>query len=63
MQGILRAGRARAVAAVAAPGLSYPVLIVPMSITGAGFAIAINAVIRSVTSLVPTADLGTASGA
>jgi EmrB/QacA subfamily drug resistance transporter len=51
------------IAAVAAPGIGYPTLIVPMSIAGVGFALAIPAVTRAVTSTVPPADLGKASGA
>jgi predicted MFS family arabinose efflux permease len=51
------------IAAVAAPGVSYLVLVVPMSLFGAGFALAIPALTRSVTSTVTAADIGTASGA
>jgi MFS family permease len=51
------------IAAVAAPGIGYPALIAPMSIAGVGFAIAIPAVTRAVTSTVPPADIGKASGA
>jgi len=48
---------------VAGPGSGYPALIAPMSIVGVGLALAIPAVTRSVTSTVPPADIGTASGA
>ncbi|HEX9357050.1 MAG TPA: MFS transporter [Streptosporangiaceae bacterium] len=51
------------IAAVASPGVSYLALVVPMSVIGAGFALAIPAVTRSVTSTVAAADIGTASGA
>jgi EmrB/QacA subfamily drug resistance transporter len=51
------------IAAVAAPGVSYWVLAVPMTVSGVGLAIGIPAVTRSVTSTVPPADLGKASGA
>jgi EmrB/QacA subfamily drug resistance transporter len=51
------------IAAVAGPGTGYLALITPMTIIGAGFALAIPAVTRSVTSTVPPADIGTASGA
>src|SRR5262249_12768593 len=51
------------VAATATPSIGYPALIAPMSITGVGFAIAIPAITRSVTSTTPPADVGKASGA
>jgi MFS transporter len=51
------------IAAAAGPGSGYLALIVPMTMIGAGFALAIPAVTRSVTSSVPPADIGTASGA
>ena len=51
------------IAAVAGPGSSYPALIAPMTMMGAGLALAMPAVTRSVTSSVPHADIGTASGA
>jgi EmrB/QacA subfamily drug resistance transporter len=51
------------IAAVAAPGVGYLVLVVPMVLSGAGFAFAIPAVTRASTSTVPPADLGKASGA
>jgi EmrB/QacA subfamily drug resistance transporter len=51
------------IAAVAGPGSGYLALVVPMTMVGAGFALAIPAVTRSVTSSVPPADIGTASGA
>jgi EmrB/QacA subfamily drug resistance transporter len=51
------------IAAVAGPGSGYLPLIAPMTIVGAGLALAIPAVTRSVTSTVPPGDIGTASGA
>ena len=51
------------IAAVAGPGSGYLVLVVPMTMVGAGFALAIPAVTRSVTSSVPPADIGPAAGA
>jgi MFS family permease len=51
------------IAAVAGPGTGYLALIAPMTIVGAGLALAIPAATRSVTSTVPAADIGTASGA
>jgi MFS family permease len=51
------------IAAVAGPGSGYLPLIAPMTIVGAGLALAMPAVTRSVTSIVPPGDIGTASGA
>ena len=51
------------IAAVATPSVGYPALIAPMSMIGVGFAIAIPAITRSVTSTTPPSDLGKASGA
>ena len=45
------------------PGPGYLALVAPMIFVGAGFALAIPAVTRSVTSTVPPADIGTASAA
>jgi hypothetical protein len=45
----------------AGPGTGYLALVAPMTIIGVGFALAIPAVTRSVTSTVPLADIGTAS--
>jgi EmrB/QacA subfamily drug resistance transporter len=60
---LLQAAGVAWIAAVAGPGTSYPALVTPMTIIGVGFALAIPAVTRSVTSTVPPADMGTASGA
>jgi EmrB/QacA subfamily drug resistance transporter len=60
---LLQAAGVAWIAAAAGPGTGYPALITPMTIIGAGFALAIPAVTRSVTSNVPPADIGTASGA
>jgi EmrB/QacA subfamily drug resistance transporter len=60
---LLEAAGTAWIAAVAAPGTSYLALVAPMTIIGTGFALAIPAVTRSVTSTVPAADIGTASGA
>ncbi|HEX8006976.1 MAG TPA: DHA2 family efflux MFS transporter permease subunit [Trebonia sp.] len=51
------------VAAFATPGAGYLALLIPMIVTGAGFALAIPAITRSVTSHVPPAEMGKASGA
>jgi predicted MFS family arabinose efflux permease len=51
------------IAAIATPSVGYLALIAPMSMIGAGFAIAIPAITRAVTSTTPPADIGTASGA
>jgi EmrB/QacA subfamily drug resistance transporter len=61
--GLLMAAGAGWIAAVAAPGTGYFALLLPMVIIGLGLALAIPAVTRSVTSTVPSADIGTASGA
>jgi EmrB/QacA subfamily drug resistance transporter len=60
---LLQAAGMAWIAAAAGPGTGYPVLIAPMSLVGAGFALAIVALTRSVTSNVPLADIGKASGA
>jgi EmrB/QacA subfamily drug resistance transporter len=60
---LLQAAGVAWIAAVAGPGTGYPALIAPMAIMGAGLALAIPAVTRSVTSTVPAADIGAASGA
>ena len=60
---LLQAAGVAWIAAVADPGSSYLVLITPMIMIGAGLALAIPAATRSVTSTVPPADIGTASGA
>jgi EmrB/QacA subfamily drug resistance transporter len=60
---VLQAAGAAWIAAVAGPGSGYLALVAPMTIIGAGFALAIPAVTRSVTSTVPPADIGTASAA
>ncbi|MDR0342449.1 MAG: hypothetical protein LBI49_04905, partial [Nocardiopsaceae bacterium] len=49
--------------AAAGPGSSYFVLVTPMVMVGAGLGLAIPALTRAVTSTVPPADIGTASGA
>jgi EmrB/QacA subfamily drug resistance transporter len=51
------------IAAVAAPGASYLVLLPPICLSGLGVTLAIPAVTKSATSTVPPADIGTASGA
>ena len=60
---LLQAAGVAWIAAVAGPGTGYLALVVPMTLIGAGFALAIPAVTRSVTSSVAPADIGTASGA
>ena len=60
---LLQAAGVAWIAATAGPGTGYPALIAPMTMIGAGLALAIPAVTRSVTSTVPPADIGTASAA
>jgi len=60
---LLQAAGVAWIAAIAGPGTGYPALITPMTMIGAGLALAIPAVTRSVTSTVPPADIGTASAA
>ena len=60
---LLQAAGVAWIAAAAGPGTGYLALVTPMIIIGAGFALAIPAVTRSVTSTVPPADIGTASAA
>jgi predicted MFS family arabinose efflux permease len=60
---LLQAAGVAWIAAVAGPDTGYLALVVPMTIIGVGFALAIPAVTRSVTSTVPPADIGTASAA
>jgi EmrB/QacA subfamily drug resistance transporter len=49
-------------ALIAAPDVSYPEMVAPMTITGAGFSLAVPAVTKAVVSLVTPADIGRASG-
>jgi MFS family permease len=51
------------IAAIAGPGLAYPMLLAPMIISGAGLALAIPAVTKAVIGSVPPGDIGKASGA
>jgi EmrB/QacA subfamily drug resistance transporter len=51
------------IALIAAPYLSYPALVAPMSVAGIGFALAIPAVTKAVVSTSAPADIGKASGA
>ncbi len=60
---LLQAAGAAWIAVAAGPGSGYLALITPTTMIGTGFALAIPAVTRSVTSSVPAADIGTASGA
>jgi MFS family permease len=60
---LLQAAGLAWIAAIAAPGLAYPSMVVPMIITGLGFTLAIPAVTRAVVGSVPAADIGKASGA
>ncbi|HEY7486179.1 MAG TPA: DHA2 family efflux MFS transporter permease subunit [Streptosporangiaceae bacterium] len=60
---LLQAAGIAWIAAIATPTVGYLALVAPMSITGVGFALAIPAVTRSVTSTTPRADIGKASGA
>jgi EmrB/QacA subfamily drug resistance transporter len=60
---LLQAAGTAWIALIAGPGLTYPALIAPMSMLGVGFAVAIPAITRAVTSNVPPTDIGKASGA
>ncbi|MGD0555825.1 MAG: DHA2 family efflux MFS transporter permease subunit [Streptosporangiaceae bacterium] len=60
---LLQAAGVAWIALVAGPGTGYLALVTPMVVMGTGFALAIPAVTRSVTSTVPPADIGTASAA
>ncbi|MEU5884151.1 MFS transporter [Spirillospora sp. NPDC047279] len=50
------------IAVIAAPRLPFPSLLVPMTLAGIGFAFAIPALTRSVTSTVAPPDIGRAAG-
>ena len=50
------------IAVIAAPGLAYPALLVPMMISGAGIGLAMPAATKAVVGSVPPADIGKASG-
>jgi EmrB/QacA subfamily drug resistance transporter len=50
------------IAAVATPSVRYLALVVPMAVTGAGFALAVPAVTKSVVGSVAPGDIGKASG-
>lgn len=60
---LLQAGGMAWLAAALSPGRSYLALVAPMTLVGVGFAAAIPAVTRAVTSTAPLSDLGKASGA
>jgi len=59
---LLQAAGLAWMAAVAAPGLAYSAMLAPMTISGAGFAMALPAVTKAVVGAVPPADIGKASG-
>jgi MFS family permease len=59
---LLQAGGFAWIAIIAAPGVAYPVLLVPMVISGAGIGLAVPAVTRAVVGSVPRGDIGKASG-
>jgi len=50
------------IALVATPGVSYAALVAPMTLSGAGLAVAIPALTRSATSTTPLADIGGGAG-
>ena len=50
------------IAVIAAPGLSYPAMLAPMMISGAGLGLAVPAVTKAVVGSVPRGDIGKASG-
>jgi EmrB/QacA subfamily drug resistance transporter len=60
---LLQAAGLAWMAAVAVPGLAYSVMLAPMVISGAGFAMALPAVTKAVIGSVQPADIGKASGA
>jgi EmrB/QacA subfamily drug resistance transporter len=60
---LLQAAGLTWIAVIAAPGLAYAVMLVPMIIVGLGFTLAVPAVTRAVVGSVPAADIGKASGA
>jgi len=59
----LQAGGMAWIAAAVGPTNDYPALIAPMTLVGVGFAVAIPAVTRTVTSTAALSDIGKASGA
>jgi EmrB/QacA subfamily drug resistance transporter len=59
---LLQAAGLAWMSAIAAPGLGYPVLLVPMSIVGLGFTLAVPAVTRAVVGSVPASAIGKAAG-
>jgi EmrB/QacA subfamily drug resistance transporter len=59
---LLQAAGLAWIAAIAAPRLAYPVMLAPMIISGAGFAMALPAVTKAVVGSVPPGDIGKASG-
>lgn len=60
---LLQAGGMAWIAAAVGPADGYPPLVAPMTLVGVGFAVAIPAVTRAVTSTAAPSDIGTASGA
>jgi EmrB/QacA subfamily drug resistance transporter len=60
--GLLLAGGMGWLGLIAAPGLAFTEMIAPMTISGAGFSLALPAVTKAVVSLVAPADIGKASG-
>jgi EmrB/QacA subfamily drug resistance transporter len=60
---LLQAAGLAWIAAIAAARLAYLVMLAPMIISGAGFAMALPAVTKAVVGSVPPGDIGKASGA
>jgi EmrB/QacA subfamily drug resistance transporter len=60
---LLQAAGLAWIAAIAVPRLAYLVMLAPMIISGAGFAMALPAVTKAVVGSVPPGDIGKASGA
>lgn len=60
---VLQAAGMAWMAFVASPNVGYPLLAVPMSLAGVGFALCLPPLTKAVVSSVPTADIGKASGA
>jgi EmrB/QacA subfamily drug resistance transporter len=60
---VLQAAGLAWIAGIAAPGVAYPALIVPMVVSGCGFSLAVPAVTKAVISSAAMGDIGKASGA
>src|SRR5262249_18314046 len=59
---VLQAAGLSWLAAVTTPGVSYPTLVAPLVVSGAGIAMCFPTVANAVTGAVPAADVGVAAG-